>query len=142
MTRITDDTPEEEEEEYRPRRSRRGPLGNPDEFVHPGRQLLHLMRAQDAARRAVTAATHAIQEHLDHHEDLKEMYSDFVMRGGSTADEMSAWLVDDDWRRKDFVLRKKHLMLLEGRADTPKKKLLNRPRLRRRRDDDEPRGAA
>ena len=141
MTRDRYDSEEEDddEEDYRRPLNRR----RFDSEPHPGRQLLHLMRALDEARRKSTAAANAIQEHLERHEDLKVMFADFTARGGSTAEDLSAWLVDDHWRRKDLVLRKKHLMLLEGSGeDAKKKKLLNnRPRLRRRRDD-EPRGAA
>lgn len=102
----------EDEDERIPLRRRR----EEDAPIHPGRQLLHLMRQLDGAREAVVSACGAIQRHLAEHEELKQMYADFQERGGGTAADMSAWLVDDDWRRKDMVLRNGNLRLISSRS--------------------------
>jgi hypothetical protein len=112
--------------------------------VHPGRQLLKLFRDFEQHCKAATTAQAAIRRHLQIHEELVPLWEDFQMRGGSTADDLVQWLVDDDWQRKDMLMRKGHLRLISSREPAVGKKR-ERVRLSRRRrygDDDDPLDAA
>jgi hypothetical protein len=79
------------------------------------------MQDYEAKQEAADQARVTIKQHLEQNPSLALLWDDFVKRGGSTSQDLRQWLSDDDWHRKDVILRKQHLRLVSSRPPAVKK---------------------
>jgi hypothetical protein len=90
--------------------------GDDRPFRHPGNELLRLMQDWEDKVKVARDAQGKVKTHLEAHPDLALLWNDFENRGGSTSADLRQWLIDDDWHRKDVILRKQHLRLVSSRS--------------------------
>jgi len=95
---------------------------DPAAFEHPGRRLILLLKEVETAQELAKTKRQEIRQHIADNPALKPLWDDFQERGGSTAQELSAWLTNDDWLRKDQLLRWKHLRLVHTREPVVQRK--------------------